>query len=541
MLKIQAKDLKLAIKAAADKLTSFKDPVNALNVFPVPDGDTGTNMSLTMQSAADAVMAAPDDVEKIAKALGNGSLMGARGNSGVILSQLCRGIAGALKGKKEITSSDLPTILEAAKNKAYKAVMKPTEGTMLTVARAMAEFATENGNKYDDIILFLKDILRYANYILGKTPEMLIELKEAGVVDAGGQGIVYLLQGFIESLSGEDLSDLLESSLTIRPRLDSETQTDPEEEQYDYNLQFEIGDIEKNRMIRHIERFGKIKNISNKGDDFRAEVVTNNPIRLLSSQAKRGKIKEVHILMTRDYEAGHMSDPSYIALKTEENIEARKEYGFVAVCMGKGFENFFRDLNVDQLVSGGQTMNPSTRDLWEATEKINAQNIFILPNNKNIILAAEQVSQLTDKNIIVIPSRTMPEGIGAMFQFLESASVEDNKEAMLEGIRAVTTGQITYAVRDTEINGLEIKKGDNIGLLGGDIVATGSDETELLLDMLKTYLTGEHSMVSVYCGQDTANKDKDLLEKQLEEIVGDRDLEIIDGLQPIYSYVFSLE
>lgn len=542
MQRITAKTLKVALQHAYQSLDAHKEEVNSLNVFPVPDGDTGTNMTLTMEAAVQALDRAPEEIEAMAKALGQGSLMGARGNSGVILSQLCRGFASSVKGKESLDGKDIADLLEAARQKAYKAVMKPTEGTILTVSRAMSEFANANYSKYDDLVLFLKDLLRHANHVLQQTPDMLAELKEAGVVDSGGQGLVYLALGFVEGLTGEDLSDLLESSKTVPPRSQAaQALLEEEEADYAYFVEFTISGIEKDRMLRHLAHYGKLKELQERGQRFRVEAYSDSPIRLLASQDKRGQLEEVHVLRATQQINRTMNDPAYGASSEEEATPKTKDFGFVAVCAGQGFAHIFQELGVDQLVEGGQTMNPSTRDLWEASEKIPAKTIFILPNNKNIILAADQVGQLSDKEIIVLPTKSMPEGIAAIIQFMATASAQENKKAMLEAMESITTGQVTYAIRDTEINGLRIHKGDQIGLVGGDIVASGKDAKKVLGKLLEKYITDDHSLLAIYLGADCRESDQKDLEERIRSDWPQLEVEISRGDQPVYSYIFSLE
>lgn len=546
--RIDAKQLKAGFQKACEVLDFHKAEVNALNVFPVPDGDTGTNMSLTMKSAVETVEHAPESIEALAKALGSGSLMGARGNSGVILSQLCRGMAQALKGKEVILLSDIPDVFEASRAKAYKAVMQPTEGTILTIARAMSEFAQKNRGEYDDILLFLKDILRYANHVLQQTPEMLAELKEAGVVDAGGQGLVYLLCGFVESLSGENLEALLEESKAEAPHVETteEGRDNALKAEKEFFVSFDISDIEEARLLRHLEHYGVLHTIEHTDRGFHVEAYTDTPIKLLNSQDKRGKILEVHVVSTREHAVRKSEEVQVVSepirpQEPEKSKEPLRRFGFVAVCMGEGFTSLFKDMMVNEIVSGGQTMNPSTRDLLEAVERVPAQSVFILPNNKNIILAAEQVQELTEKQVYVIPSRSMPEGIMALFNFDDTATAKDNFEQMKSSLSDVVTGQVTYAVRDTEISGLAIHKGDRIGLIGNEIVMTAPEDEQLVLQLVEKYWKPAYTLLTVYVGSDAEESKAEALQKALTQKWPDIEVEFLHGGQPVYPYIFSME
>lgn len=526
-------------------LDEHKEEVNALNVFPVPDGDTGTNMSLTMKSAAEAVSNAPESIQAMAKALGNGSLMGARGNSGVILSQLCRGLAQSLKGKEVILLSDMADALESARAKAYKAVMQPTEGTILTVARAMSEFAIQNQHEYSDIVAFLKDILRYANHVLQQTPDMLAELKEAGVVDAGGQGLVYLFCGFVQALSGEDLHTLLEQSKTQLPQVESTARGREQalKTEKAYFVSFRINNIERERLLRHLEHYGVLESISETEDGFFVEAYSDVPVKLINSQDKRGDLTEIHVISTRRH-ALLQSEKEEKQANVFEPIskpQTLSRFGFVAVCMGEGFRSLFRDMMVNEVVSGGQTMNPSTKDLLDAVERVPAETVFILPNNKNIILAAEQVHELTEKKVVVIPTRSMPEGVMALFHFDDTADAEVNKEQMTGSLREVMTGQVTYAVRDTEMNGLTMKAGDRIGLMNGEIVLTDTQDESLVERLVETYRKPDHTLITVYVGKDADPNKAQELHDVLTSRFADCEVEFLHGDQPVYTYIFSLE
>lgn len=534
--RIEARELKRGIQKAYERLNAHREEINALNVFPVPDGDTGTNMSLTVKSAVEAVDAAGDTVGAVTKALGSGSLMGARGNSGVILSQLCRGIAQATKGLEVLTINDVPVIFESARAKAYKAVMQPTEGTILTISRAMAEFAIAHDGSYTSIQAFLTDILRHANRTLQKTPEMLQDLKEAGVVDAGGQGLVHILAGLIEGVYETDVSEVLESSLSEGPETFVAAGKEGEKAQKEksYYVSFQINGIEKDRLERHLESYGLLRSLEKSADGYRVEALTDQPLKLLTSQAKRGSLIEAEIrkIGTATKEA---------AKKEERPAEPVHAYGFVAVSAGEGFADLFRNLMVDEIVTGGQTMNPSTQELLQAVNRVPAKTVFLFPNNKNIILAAQQVPELTEKEVVVIPSRTMPEGVSALFHFDEGLSPEGNRQAMEESLKSVITGQVTHAVRNSERKGLKIQAGDLIGLVGGDIVARDQNVVALLESLIESYLDQEHTLLTVYTGEEAKDADNEALKALIAKKWPSVEVEFAEGLQPIYPYIFSIE
>ncbi|MDD7593653.1 MAG: DAK2 domain-containing protein [Peptoniphilaceae bacterium] len=540
MKHIDATALKKGFRGAFARLDRHKEEINALNVFPVPDGDTGTNMSLTMKSAIQAIEEAPDTIEGVMKALGSGSLMGARGNSGVILSQLCRGFQQATKGKTLLVAGDLGLMFEAARAKAYKAVMQPTEGTILTIARAMSEYASANPNE-EDVIAFLKGVLEHANRTLQQTPEMLKELKDAGVVDAGGQGLVYLLAGFIEGLSGEDVSDLLDRSkvTTSVPERMEAGRAAAEKNQMAYYVEFTIRDVERKRMQRHLEKYGVMQGVQPAADGLHVEAYTDEPLKLLESQARRGDLIDVHFAKARAHLQAEVVAEDANAVVAPQ--EVTKDAGFVAVCTGEGFAQLFKDLMVDEVVVGGQTMNPSTRDLFEATERVPAKSVFILPNNKNIIMAAEQVQELSSKAIYVIASRSMPEGITALFQFDATASDAQNVQAMEESLQTVITGSVTYAVRDSEMNGLHIQAGAPIGMVNGKIVACGKTPEALVEQLIGETIESEHTLLTVYTGEGATQDGVESLQKAIAMCWPELECEVAEGGQPLYPYIFSIE
>lgn len=535
---------KKCLKGAYEKLEAHKDEVDQLNVFPVPDGDTGTNMTLTMKSAIDQMEQNQDEsLASVGKALGFGTLMGARGNSGVILSQLCRGMADALKGKSALGIKEAADIFSSARQKAYKAVMKPTEGTILSVARSLDEFAKERAASDLSLEDFMKEAVLAANVMLQRTPDMLEELKEAGVVDAGGQGLVYLLTGFTETLAGEDLSDLTQlskagSTTTTLITLGEEKLS--AHQSYKYFMKVKMVNSNQTWLKEKAGDYGLVKSLNQaKGADY-LEIYTDEPQKLVSSFMKNGEVLELNFIQAKATKMARLAEEIEKAEPVKAK-EPRKKAGFVAVCLGEGFKGIFEQLMVDQIVTGGQTMNPSTRDLYEAASKVNAETVYILPNNKNIIMAAEQVESLSDRKIVVIPSRSMPEGITALFNYNESASPEENEKAMTRSLSQVITGQVTYAIRSTEVGGLQIHKNERIGIINGEIKMAGKNDEEMVLELLKTYVRPEDALITLYAGKEVSEDHFKKLKDRVSREFRDKDVESEVGGQPIYSYIFSIE
>lgn len=537
--------LKRCITTAYKKLEEHKEEVNTLNVFPVPDGDTGTNMALTIKSAVDRVSSSSDQISDVGRALGNGSLMGARGNSGVILSQLCRGIADSLKEKETIQLSDVAGIFNLATEKAYKAVMKPTEGTILTVARSMSDFAQANQAHYQDLESFLKDVLSHANHVLQQTPEMLKELKEAGVVDAGGQGLIFLLAGFTEELCGESLDVLLEESKNrvIHQGLTEEGKEASRKNAKAFYVSAKVSGMDRDRALRHLTKYALVQGMLEKGENLEMELYTDTPQKVLDSLMRHSRLLEFQTSSGKDHPV------SVEPVLTETPVVSEKStkdtslvpFGFVTVSLGKGFDSIFQDLMVNEIVSGGQTMNPSTADLLEAVDRVPANTVFLLPNNKNIIMAAEQVDQLTEKEVIVIPSRSIPQGITALFNFDEGLTAEENRAQMTESLSTVITGQITHAVRDTSVHGITIHTGDVLGLIDGEIVGAGQDAITMLQELLSDRVTSDTSLITIYAGEGADKKETEKFLDRLRKKWPVVDVEFADGGQPLYPYIFSIE
>jgi len=518
-------------------LNNNKDRVDSLNVFPVPDGDTGTNMSLTMNSAINQINKITDiSIETIAQAASNGSLMGARGNSGVILSQIFRGFEKGCKGKKVLTVKDFALALKEASNTAYRAVMKPIEGTILTIIRESSEKAVELSKNIDDFNIFFDNIIKQAELALEKTPDMLPVLKQAGVVDAGGKGLIYILKGFYNGLiSAEDDERIIDEY----PQLKQEKTDISSEITFAYCTEFIIKgkNLDPDRFRNKISNFGDSLLVVGDENLVKVHIHTNNPGKVIEYGLEMGELIDIKIDNMRQQHQNKIFN------KDEDKEEKKPEkYGVIAVAMGEGITNIFNDLNVNAVIAGGQTMNPSTEDLLKAVEEIDAENIFILPNNSNIIMTANQVKDLCDKNIIVIPTKSIPQGISAMLEFDPSRDVEELSNRMLEAINSVKTIMITYSVRDSVFNSFTIKKGDIIGIYEGDIVSVGNDIENVTKDALdKLMEDGDYEILTMYYGNEIEEEKANSIINNIRETYPDLDVEMYYGGQPLYYLIFSIE
>lgn len=540
---IDGKDLRKILSGAYFNLDNHKQELNSLNVFPVPDGDTGTNMSLTLKSAYNNLKSIDsDDLGEIIKAFSNGSLMGARGNSGVITSQILRGVSQGVADNKSIDVIVLKDIMVSACKVAYNAVMQPTEGTILTVIRGAAEFAEENYQNYTDVKEFFKDITAEASRVLDTTPDLLPVLKQAGVVDAGGRGLVVMMEG---ALNYNNLSNYDEKEEVAVKASDHNHQSEVSGDiKFGYCTEFliesENGDYLQFRNT--ISSLGDCLIVVGGEGLIKTHIHTNNPGKVLEEALKLGQLKDIKIDNMRIQHShvvmGHEAD---VYLDPYNDPDETKKYGFVSISTGDGFEKIFEELGVDQIISGGQTMNPSTETILDAVKKINATDIFILPNNGNIILAAEQAKELSEKNLHILKTKTVPQGVVAMLSFDEDQSVEENFEEMTEALESVKTAQVTFSVRDTEMDGLKIKKNDFIGIEGGKILSTGKKLNKTTLDLLDKVIDEDASLVTVYYGSDVEDKIINELERKLQRIYKDIDIEFIRGGQPLYHYIISVE
>ena len=560
---INSKLLARMFLAGAKNLDSKKDWINELNVFPVPDGDTGTNMTMTIMSAAKEVSSLTNPtMAELAKAISSGSLRGARGNSGVILSQLFRGFCKVIKEYDEIDVTILCEACQKAVETAYKAVMKPKEGTILTVAKGAAEKALELSDETEDVVTFVEGVIKQAEYVLDQTPKMLPVLKQAGVVDSGGQGLVQVLKGAYDALIGKEIDYTIEGAPTgaAPAKISAETEA---EIKFGYCTEFIIvlnapmSDNEEHAYKAFLESIGDSIVVVADDEIVKTHVHTNDPGLALQKALTFGSLSKIKIdNMREEHQEKLIKDSQKLAAQQKAEEEAyeaaqadektnnmpAKEMGFVSVSIGEGMNEVFRGLGVDYLIEGGQTMNPSTEDMLNAIEHVNAKTVFILPNNKNIIMAANQAVDLVeDKQIIVIPTKTIPQGITALVNYIPDHSAEENKEQMMAEIENVKTGQVTYAVRDTEIDGKTIKQNDFMGIGDKSILSVGTDLKATTLEMVDAMVDEDSAIVSIYFGSDSDEDSANELAAAIEEKYPDVEVEVNDGGQPIYYYVISVE
>ena len=555
---IDAHMLKKLFLAGVKELESKKEWINELNVFPVPDGDTGTNMTLTMMSAAKEVAALEElDMETLAKAISSGSLRGARGNSGVILSQLLRGFTKEIKTVEVIDQTVLAAAFKRAVETAYKAVMKPKEGTILTVAKGMADMALETANTGLEMEAFFKGIIERGDLVLSQTPEMLPVLKQAGVVDSGGQGLMQVMKGAFDAYLGKEVDfDAAPAPAAVSSGSGVAANVEDLGEitfgyctEFIVNLKKELEPVQVAEFKAYLESLGDSIVLVADEELVKVHVHTNDPGLAIQKGLSYGSLSRMKIdNMREEHEERLIAQASKVAAEqkaAEEEAaknQPRKPYGFIAVSIGEGINEIFKELNVDHLISGGQTMNPSTEDMLNAIDKINADVIYILPNNKNIILAAEQAAKMTeDKQIVVVPAKTVPQGITALINFSPEMSPEENLEVMKEEISRVKTGEVTYAVRDTSLNGFEIHEGDIMGIGDAGILADGKDIEEVTLQMLEAMVDDESCVISIYYGQDVEEAAASALEEKVQALYPDLDVEVHSGGQPIYYYLVSVE
>lgn len=541
--------------AGAKNLDAKKEWINELNVFPVPDGDTGTNMSMTIMSAAREVSALENPtMEQLSKAISSGSLRGARGNSGVILSQLFRGFCKVIASYDEVTVSVLSDAFQKAVETAYKAVMKPKEGTILTVAKGAADKALEMAEETEDLCVFCDEVIKHADYVLSQTPEMLPVLKQAGVVDSGGQGLMQVLKGAYDSLLGKEINYEIEDASKGSGVVKISEETE-KEIKFGYCTEFIIvlnkplTEAEEHEYKAFLESIGDSIVVVADDEIVKTHVHTNDPGLVIQKALTHGSLSKIKIdNMREEHQEKLIKDAQKLAAqqKAEEEKpkadEPRKEMGFISVSIGEGMNEIFRGLGVDYIIEGGQTMNPSTEDMLSAIDHVNADHIFILPNNKNIIMAANQAATLVeDKDIIVLPTKTIPQGIVAMVNYIPDYSAEENKETMLSEIGNVKTGQVTYAVRDTEIDGKTIKQNDYMGIGDSSILSVGQDLKATTLEMVDAMVDEDSAIVSIYYGTDATEEAAEEIGTVIEEKYPDVEVEINAGGQPIYYYVISVE
>ena len=537
---IDGKKFRDMFVSGANNLQNNKDLVDKLNVFPVPDGDTGTNMSLTISYAIkELAKVQNDNVTDIGKALSKGSLMGARGNSGVILSQIIRGIAKSVEGKENLNVVDLANAFKNGSDTAYKAVIKPIEGTILTVVRESGEYAENIAQEDMDMIEFLELVVEKANESLNKTPELLKALKEAGVVDSGGKGLVLIYEGMLSSLKGNNI-ELVEGGISSDTNVSVEQNISTEDIKYQYCTEF-ILETNKVDDLTVRERFMKYgDSLAVVGDEgvIKVHVHTNDPGLAIQEALSYGQLLTIKV---ENMKLQHENKVLKEAAQTEEVHVEEKEYGFIATSMGDGLAQIFRDFGVDHIIEGGQTMNPSTEDFMKAIEKLNAKNIIILPNNSNIIMAANQAKELSDKNIVVIPTKNVPQAFAALVTFDGDADITENEANMMEALSTVKSGQVTYAVRDTVINDVEVKEGNIIGIAEGKLLSAGDKVDEITTDLIEKLVDEDSAIITLFYGEDTSKEDAQALRDALEENFEDVDVELHYGGQPLYYYLISVE
>ena len=544
--------------AGAQNIEAKKDYINELNVFPVPDGDTGTNMSMTIMAAAKEVTALDKpEMKDLAKAISSGSLRGARGNSGVILSQLLRGFTKAIKEEKEIDVLTLATACQRARDTAYKAVMKPKEGTILTVASGIATKAAEMAEETDDLEEFIPAVIDHAQEVLNQTPEMLPVLKEAGVVDSGGQGLLEVIKGGYDAFLGKeiDYSAIKPSTGVAVTKVNTEDTADIK---FGYCTEFiiltekEFTEDDEHEFKKFLSSIGDSIVCVADDDVVKIHVHTNDPGLAIQRALTYGQLSKMKIdNMREEHQEKLIRDAEKVAeqqakeeaaYEEKKSAEPRKAMGFIVVSIGAGMNEIFKELGADYIIEGGQTMNPSTEDMLNAIDQVNADTVFILPNNKNIVLAANQAKSLVeDKEIIVIPTKTVPQGITAIINFMPDADAKTNEETMLEEIKNVKTGQVTYAVRDTHIDDKEIHEGDIMGIGDSGILAVGKELEETTKELIANLVDEDSELISIYYGEEVSEEDAEKFTEEISELYPDVDVDIQFGGQPIYYYVLAVE
>ena len=537
---IEGKMLRDMFVSGANNLQNHKELVDKLNVFPVPDGDTGTNMSLTISYAMKELAKVENDsITEIGKSVSKGSLMGARGNSGVILSQIIRGFSKSIEGKEQISTEDLAKAFKNGSDTAYKAVIKPIEGKILTVVRESGEYAIKAAKKEKDLLKFLEMVIDEANKSLERTPELHKNLKEAGVVDSGGKGLVLIYEGMYEALKGNPIKakDLNDSNVSEVKQAGTSINTEDIKFCYCTEFILESNSISDTEIRDIMLKYGDSLAVVGDEGIIKVHVHTNDPGLVLQDALKHGQLVTIKIEnMKLQHENTLVGDTDEIAQSVEE-----KEYGFIATSMGEGLAKIFKDFGVDYIIEGGQTMNPSTEDFMKAIDSINAKNIFIFPNNSNIIMAANQAKELSDKNIIVIPTKNTPQGFTALVNFNADASVEENEQALMESLTMVKSGQVTFAVRDTVMNDVEVKEGNIIGIAEGKLMDAGDSVDEITTSLVEKLVDEDSAIITLFYGEDVTEEDANNLRDELEEKFEDLDIELYYGGQPLYYYLISVE
>lgn len=545
--KIDGKRFYYMLVNASNRLEEQKEYVNSLNVFPVPDGDTGTNMSMTFRSAiSEIAKMESNSIGEISKKLSKGALMGARGNSGVILSQILRGVAKALDGKDEANSSEFADSLMEGSRSAYKAVMRPTEGTILTIIRTAGETAVKSENT--DITNLLKEVCTHTEIMLKKTPEMLPALKKANVVDSGGMGLLIIFKGMYEALYDNLTPDMIEENNKSASKLSPFGEMGEQEIKFGYCTEFIIhaNNPDLDKFKSEIEPHGDCMVVVGLEDIVKVHIHTNDPGLIISKALKLGELSKIKIDNMREEHRNTLIDTEndQDTEKAEEastNQEDSKKYAFISVAMGEGIKNILKDMGVDFVIEGGQTMNPSTQDMVQCIEKLNAENIIILPNNKNIIMAAKQAADISEKNIYVLPTESIPQGITALTVFNSEKSADENIEAMTASLKNVKSGAITYAIRDSEMDGKVIKEGDILGLINGKIAEVGKDIYTVCKSVIDDMVTEDSELITLFYGKDCDPGKVEDAVSELEDEYSDIDIQSYEGQQPLYYFIISVE
>lgn len=547
---INAELLAKMFKQGTFELNKNKNIVDALNVFPVPDGDTGTNMSLTMNSAIEGLLKQSfDNVDDVAKSMSKGSLMGARGNSGVILSQIFRGFAKGCKGKTELTSQDLCVAFKDAADTAYSAVLKPVEGTILTVIRKIADKAVEYTNEDLDVIELMKLLIKKGEETLEKTPDFLPVLKQAGVVDAGGKGLIFILQGCLDAMEGKEV-DFASIKMSQAAEAPAQNIINTDDIVFAYCTEFIIEgeNMDGQKLKAVIEKMGDSMVFVQDEELIKVHIHTNNPGTALEEALKFGSLKKVKIENMKDQHSSIVEGAHGYELIEETPVQASasdvvydEDFGFIGVAMGEGFVNIFKDLGIQGNIIGGQTMNPSTEDFMNEIENCQSRHIFLFPNNSNIIMAANQAKELSDKDVYVIPTKTMPQCIAAMLKFDRDLTADENYQGMCDSLSSVKTIQITYSVRDTVINDMEIKKDDYLAVADGDIKSVGQEIEDVVFQSIEKTKNEDSEILSIYYGADVSEEEAEALKEKLEDQFPEFEIDLYSGGQPIYYYVMSIE
>lgn len=543
MINIKGTDLKKMFISGANNLQNHKELVDKLNVFPVPDGDTGTNMSLTISYAIKELLKSEvDDITNIGKVLSKGFLMGARGNSGVILSQIVRGFAKSIEGKETLNTVDLADALKLGSDTAYKAVIKPIEGTILTVVRESAEYAQKIAKKEDDVVRFFELVIGEANQSLKRTPELLKSLKEAGVVDSGGKGLILIYEGMYNALKNNPI-ELKDSSLTAEPTTNQLSNINSQDIEFGYCTEFilETDKVDDTHIRDIMLKYGD--SLAVVGDDgiIKVHVHTNDPGLAIQEALKFGQLLTIKIENMRFQHENTLLEKGSNNEEVATLSEEEKEYGFIATSMGEGLAEIFKGFGVDYVIEGGQTMNPSTEDFLKAINSINARNIFIFPNNSNVIMAANQAKDISDKNIIVIPTKNTPQAFSALVNFNSEDTVKENEEVFNSSLEAVKCGQVTYAVRNTTMNGIDVKEDDIIALSKGTLISSGDSVNNVTCKLVEELVDDETSIVTLYYGDMINEEDANTLLSEIQAKFDDIDVELYYGGQPVYHYLVSVE